>query len=112
RRARRCLCCGIGELRVHPQPFGLRADRARQGRLRSRRGALGAAPPLPPAPAPDEVTGRRAGLCSRAMSALRNTRLKRSWQDADTCSSSVELTFSTVTAVAARMVAVRLAPGT
>ena len=46
------------------------------------------------------------------MSERRNTRLKRSWQEADTCSSSVELTFSTVTASAARMVAVRLAPGT
>src|SRR6185437_4247979 len=42
----------------------------------------------------------------------RNTRLKRNWQEADTCSSSVELTFSTVTPLVARMVAVRLAPGT
>src|SRR6266404_7344867 len=54
----------------------------------------------------------RSALCRRAISALRNTRLNRSWQDADTCSSNVELTFSTVTAAAARMVAVRLAPGT
>ncbi len=28
--AHRCLCGGIGELRVHPQPLRLRADRARQ----------------------------------------------------------------------------------
>src|SRR5579883_2034506 len=50
--------------------------------------------------------------CSRPMSVRRNTRLKRNWHEAETCSSSVELTLSTVTALAARMVAVRLAPGT
>jgi hypothetical protein len=42
----------------------------------------------------------------------RNTWLKRSWQEAETCSSSVELTFSTVTGPAALIVAVRLAPRT
>ena len=50
--------------------------------------------------------------CRRDTSARRNTRLKRSWQAADTCSSSVELTRSTDTAVSARMVAVRRAPRT
>src|ERR1700741_2855558 len=49
-------------------------------------------------------------LCKRPMSVRRNTRLKRSWHDADTCSSSVELTFNTVTAEPAPMVAVRFAP--
>jgi hypothetical protein len=38
--------------------------------------------------------------------------LKRSWQAADTCSSSVELTRNTATGVSARMVAVRRAPRT
>ena len=42
----------------------------------------------------------------------RNTRLKRSWQEAETCSSSVELTLSTVTAPFAFTVAVRFAPYT
>ena len=50
--------------------------------------------------------------CRRWMSVRKNTRLKRSWHEAETCSSSVELTFSTVTALAERIVAVRLAPGT
>ena len=50
--------------------------------------------------------------CRRPISVRKNTRLKRSWQEAETCSSSVELTFSAVTASTARMVAVRLAPGT
>ena len=42
----------------------------------------------------------------------RNTWLNRSWHSAETCSSSVELTFMTVTAPAALMVAVRFAPRT
>ena len=46
-----------------------------------------------------------SALGKRAMSELRNTRLKRSWHDADTCSSSVELTLRAVTAPLARMVA-------
>jgi hypothetical protein len=50
--------------------------------------------------------------CKRPMSVRKNTRLKRNWHDAETCSSSVELTFRTVTAVADRIVAVRFAPGT
>jgi len=49
---------------------------------------------------------------SRAISARRNTRLKRSWQAADTCSSKVELTRSTDTSVSALIVAVRRAPRT
>jgi hypothetical protein len=72
------------------------------------------------APRPDVVMGARgsdqvartSAPCSRPMSARRNTRLKRSWQEADTCSSSVELTLITVTSPAARMVALRLAPCT
>ncbi len=40
-------------------------------------------------------------LQSRYTSARRNTRLKRSWQAAETCSSSVELTRSTDTCVPA-----------
>ena len=56
--------------------------------------------------------------CSREMSERRNILLKRNWQLAEACSSSVELTFSTLVAPAApaapaaRMVAVRLAPRT
>src|SRR5580765_4499024 len=60
----------------------------------------------------DGQEGLESAPCRRPISARRNTRLNRSWQDADTCSSSVELTLSTVTAPAARMVALRLAPGT
>ena len=48
----------------------------------------------------------------RAISARRNTRLNRSWQAADTCSSSVELTRRTDTTVSALIVAVRRAPRT
>ena len=59
----------------------------------------------------DQFAGCSA-FCRRLMRLRRNTRLKRSWQEAETCSSSVELTFSTVTALAARIVAVRLAPCT
>jgi len=55
---------------------------------------------------------RNSTPCNRPISARRNTRLKRSWQEADTCSSSVELTLITVTSPAARIVALRLAPCT
>ena len=43
------------------------------------------------------------------MSVCRNMRMKRSWQAAETCSSSVELTRISVTGSAARIVAVRRA---
>ena len=39
---------------------------------------------------------RQLGLCSRLIRLRRNTLLKRSWQAADDCSSSVELTFISV----------------
>ena len=55
---------------------------------------------------------RKSAPCNRPISARRKTRLKRSWQAAETCSSRVELTFSTVTPSAARIVALRLAPWT
>ena len=53
-----------------------------------------------------------SAFCRRLINELKNTRLNRNWHDADTCSNSVELTFSTVTSLAERIVAVRLAPGT
>ncbi len=55
-----------------------------------------------------DLGGRTPPVALGALQArgeLRNTRLKRSWHDADTCSSSVELILSTVTAPQARMVA-------
>src|SRR5690606_11232643 len=55
---------------------------------------------------------RYEGLCSRLMRLRRKTLLKRNWQAAELCSSSVELTFMSVTAVSALMVASRFAPRT
>lgn len=60
----------------------------------------------------DQRIGAASAPCSRPISVFRNMRLKRSWQDAETCSSSVALTFSTVTGLDARMLAVRRAPFT
>lgn len=58
------------------------------------------------------ATALCSAFCRRLISERRNTRLKRSWQDAGDLLENVELTLSTVTAPTARTVAVRLAPCT
>jgi hypothetical protein len=55
---------------------------------------------------------RQLGLCRRLIRLRRKTLLKRSWHAADDCSSSVELTFISVTGARALIVASRFAPRT
>jgi hypothetical protein len=50
--------------------------------------------------------------CSRSISERKNTLLNRSWHADDDCSSSVELTRTSVSGLIALIVAVRRAPRT
>ncbi len=94
---------GIGELRVDSQSFGLRDDRARQGNRLSP--SLEETADQPPGVPP-------LGALQPADHAAQKHLIEAQLASADTCSSSVELTFMTVTGPAATMVAVRLAPRT
>ena len=56
-------------------------------------------------PQQGQLVCTRSLPCRRWINERKKTRLKRSWQDEETCSSSVELTLSAVTGVTARTVA-------
>ena len=77
----------VGELRVDPQPLGLRADRARQGSTKAR-DLIATSATLSAGRTSRTVSSVAAcssdsWLCRRLMRLRRKTLLKRSWQAAD-----------------------------